>query len=620
MKKLGAWLVVGWVACVQVSVAERYSFVGHRAQGMGGANAASVNDSSAQWQNPAAFGFFNREADEVPGLQTNVVSNLVVEVEQTSVTNEVSTNVVETVMVTNEVPTEVVETGTNGVPVTNTVMEAQVAELSVTNSMMTPEVVMVPVTNQYYTYTNEVVDIMVVPDRARVDNMKLEENDWGWNILGFGVGYTMTEDMPEYVTALGEIDFDSFDGGGLDGLPSELPGQVDTLLQLSSVLYGLGSDPDNSFYVDATAGMNFRFGNFGVGVRGFAEAAGFIDYLDTQRFGVEQSLAEFNTALDDAALEDGFSSVGYTYESINPGDLSASGIGADQEAYVDYKLTQLKQDGYLSDALVDDAVEMVNLLKFGEDPDDVNSDSFENNQSTVTARGFGLLEVPFSYGHAFNDQLSIGITAKAMYGTVTGTKIRFANGDAFEDSLDNMEENTEASFNFGLDLGVLYRMKMLQFGAVAHNINAPTFDGFSDQIQLTDENGDPVGAPIDITVPDYTIDPQVTLGAAFIPSKRFMVEMSYDLLETGTLMKNYDIQRLSFGAELDVWLLALRLGAYNNLAADWQDWIATGGLGINLWAMRFDIGGAYSIGANAEYEGTEIPEEARLYAALSMEF
>ena len=206
-----------------------------------------------------------------------------------------------------------------------------------------------------------------------------------------------------------------------------------------------------------------------------------------------------------------------------------------------------------------------------------------------------------------------------MYGAVTGTKVRFADGDAFEDSMDNLEENTKASLNFGLDLGVLYRMKMLQFAAVAHNINAPKFDGFTDEIQITDGSGNPVGDPIPITVPDYTIDPQITLGAAFIPSQRFMVEASYDLLETGTLLENYNIQRVSFGAELDLWLVALRLGMYNNLAADWQDWIATAGVGLNLWAVRLDIGGAYSIGENAEYEGTEIPEEARVYAALSME-
>ena len=185
--------------------------------------------------------------------------------------------------------------------------------------------------------------------------------------------------------------------------------------------------------------------------------------------------------------------------------------------------------------------------------------------------------------------------------------------------MDNLEENTEPSFNFGLDLGVLYRVNMLQFAAVAHNINAPSFDGFDDIIEVEDDNGNVIDT-VPIHIPDYTIDPQVTLGAAFIPSKRFMIEMSYDLLETGTLMENYDIRRISFGTELDLWLLALRLGMYNNLAAEWQDWIATAGIGVNLWAVRFDVGGAYSIGANTEYEGTEIPEEARLYASISFEF
>ncbi|QBG46401.1 hypothetical protein EGM51_02945 [Verrucomicrobia bacterium S94] len=173
-------------ALVMGTVAERYSFVGHRAQGMGGANAASVNDTSAQWHNPAAFGFFNRDADEVPGLQTNVISNLVVEVEQ--------------VTVSNQVPSAASGSGTNSVTAIDTPVDY---------SLMT-----VNVTNSYYTYTNEVVEAMVVPDRARADNMELEENDWGWNMLGIGAGYTMTEDMPEYVTALAEIDFDLFDGGG----------------------------------------------------------------------------------------------------------------------------------------------------------------------------------------------------------------------------------------------------------------------------------------------------------------------------------------------------------------------------------------------------------------------
>ena len=553
---------LGIMAAQQVS-AEHYTFVGYRAQGMGGAGAATVNDSSAQWQNPAAFGFFSREPDPVQGPVTNDVADVA--------------NAVET------------PSGTNAVP-----------------SNQTPD--------SNYNITME----DVVPERARADNGNLAEQDWGWNILGVGVGYTMTEDMPEYVTQIGLIDVDSFDGDGI----ADTAAGVESMLLVGSALYGLGTNPDNAFYVDTTAGMNFRIGKVGFGIRAFGEVAGFVDYLDTDNLGVEQTENQFITAINTAAGSDsGFNPVGYTYESITPGALNISGTaqGDNAEAYIDYQYTQLKKEGVVTEQNIDDSVFMANQITYGQDPDDTNSKSIENNKSTVTARGFGMVEVPISYGYAFNDNLSIGLTAKGMYGTVTGTKVQVLSDDGFDAAVDNLEENTEASFNFGLDLAAMYRMKMLQFGVVAHNINSPKFKGFDDTIDIVNDNGNVVDT-VAISIPDYTIDPQVTLGMALIPSKRFMVEMSYDVLETGTLLENYNIQRISVGGELDLWLLALRLGAYNNLAAEWQDWIATAGVGVNLWGVRIDVGGAYSIGANAEYEGTEIPEEARLYAALSLEY
>ncbi|MDF7807371.1 conjugal transfer protein TraF [Pontiellaceae bacterium B12219] len=573
--RLGVGLF-GIMAAQQV-LAEHAAFVGHRAQGMGGAGVATVNDSSAQWQNPAAFGFFSRDPDPVQGAVTNAVTNVVAGVAAPDDTNSVAT-------------------ASDGAE-TNTVVSA-----------------LIPTTN--ITYDITMGDI--IPERARVDNAHLAENDWGWNLLGIGVGYTMTEDMPEYITQIGLIDGDSFDGEGLAGTTEG----VESMLLVGSALYGLAGNPDNAFYVDTTAGMNFRIGKIGFGIRAFGEAAGFVDYLDTANLGVEQSEAEFIAAINVAASSVGFNPGTWNFQTIsaNALNISTNGVSGQNAAkYIDYQYTQLKNEGVVTEQNIDDSVFMANQVTYNQDPDDPTSSSIENNKSTVTARGFGLVEVPISYGYAFNDNFSIGITAKGMYGTVTGTKVQVLSDDPFESAADNLEENTEASFNFGLDLGALYRMKMLQFGVVAHNINAPTFKGFNDTIEIKNDAGTVIDT-VAIDVPDYTMDPQVTLGMAFIPSKRFMLEMSYDVLETGTLLKNYNIQRLSFGGELDLWLLALRLGAYNNLAAEWQDWVATAGVGVNLWAMRLDVGGAYSIGANAEYEGTEIPEEARLYAAVSVEF
>ena len=59
---------------------------------------------------------------------------------------------------------------------------------------------------------------------------------------------------------------------------------------------------------------------------------------------------------------------------------------------------------------------------------------------------------------------------------------------------------------------------------------------------------------------------------------------------------------------------------YRNLAEDWQDWVATAGVGLDLFGFRIDVGGAYSLEGNVDYEGTEIPAEARLYASLGLDF
>jgi hypothetical protein len=575
------------------ATAEQYSFVGYRAIGMGGANASSVNNASASWHNPAAFGFFGKEfeqAKEEPAVGPVATTEAVA---ATNVVAEVATNGMAEVASAEAV-------ATNGTAEASATEDAVMAEFSAV------------------TEEQSIVDL---PQAAKVekqwgvDNGHLSTRDFELNLFDFGVGYTLTEDMPEYMTMIGNIDFDVFDSGGLLVNTEDA---VRSMLSLGSAGIGLADNPDNAFYVDANAGMSMRIGRFGIGIRTFMEGTGFVEYFDEDNLGIEQSGLEYVAAINSAAnATPGFDATGYQYQTINQGDItSISGVaGADTaEKYIDYQLTQLKSEGEgLSDQNIADSVRLLNQLTFSQNPDDPNSTSIENNTSVVAVRGFGLVEVPVSFGYAFNENLSVGITAKGMYGVVSGTKLWFFDEDATSEAMDSASDNSEATLNFGIDIGMLYRMKMLQFAVVGHNLNGPKFDGFTDTIEVN-------GRQTDITVDDYKIDPQVTIGAAFIPSPHFTLEVSYDLLETGTLLENYDIQRLSFGTEFDLWLLSLRLGAYNNLAADWMGWVGTGGLGLNLWAVRLDVGGAYSFQDTASYEGSDIPAEARLYAGLSFEF
>lgn len=59
--------IVAGVVCLVTAVssnAEEWKILGPRALGMGGAHVAVVNDSTAQYWNPAVFGFFGRQASE----------------------------------------------------------------------------------------------------------------------------------------------------------------------------------------------------------------------------------------------------------------------------------------------------------------------------------------------------------------------------------------------------------------------------------------------------------------------------------------------------------------------------------------------------------------------------
>ena len=58
---------------------------------------------------------------------------------------------------------------------------------------------------------------------------------------------------------------------------------------------------------------------------------------------------------------------------------------------------------------------------------------------------------------------------------------------------------------------------MFQFALVGHNLNRPTFDGYTDTISLN-------GNPVQVQVPEVKVDPQVTLGLAFVPSRRLTLE------------------------------------------------------------------------------------------------
>ena len=509
-------MVVLGIALFQVDAdAEEFNFVGARANGMGGANAVSTHDASAQYHNPAAFGFMSRETET-----------------------------------------------------------------------------------------------------EDIENTGLGRRKWGWSLLNGGIGAEIGGELGRYLGNLADINLDLLEDNDLND-----PQNVRSLVELAGSINGL-DDPGNDIRVTTNAGSSIRIGRFAIGVRGFGEFVGNVEQLDTTNLGLDHAnIADLVGEIDDAITAANFDANGYQFQFLNNDQQMrlTNALGANSGNAVKFI------DKNLSDLLADDSLEAIDIESTVSILEDIADDignptsNIDNNLTTVIGRGFSLAEIPISYGHAINDNLSLGITGKLMHGSVIGTRISVFDDDN-EDFLEDIDDQTEETLTFGIDVGVLYRIPNFQFAVVGHNLNKPSFDGFTQNVTFTTQGGQTQTSLL--VVKDVDIDPQITLGAAFVPSERFTLEINYDALETGTLAPNRDIQNLSAGVELDLKLLALRAGVYKNLAANdgLDDPVVTAGIGFNAWLLRIDAGGAASIGDTVEYDGTDYPQVARAYVGISMDF
>lgn len=490
------------VLCAAPAAALDTFFAGPRAMGMGGANIASVSDTSAQYYNPAAFGFFGRKNAD--------------------------------------------------------------------------------------------------GSSSASDNNDAGRKDWGVDV-GAGAGYRLHGEFGSYLDTLADIDPDQLSLGIND--ESDLA----DLINLVSSVEGI-ADAGNAVTTDFTAGLGIRAGNFAIGIRSFMQANGSVDELDRDNLGFDIPAAQLQSEINGVNL-DGFNNTGYQIQvfTLEQRDSLAAALGSLEAANrLDFVAAQ---EGIAAEDVAG-AVDLLETAILTSGTTDM-----DNNTTSVLLRGFGVAEVPISYGYAINDHFSIGANLKVMQGRVYGNKILVFDEDA-DDILGQTSENYEDTINVGVDVGVMARFPMINLGIVGRNLNSPKFNGM-EETEITLSNGNTVILP---EVDDVTIKPQVAAGVAFIPFKTLTLEVDYDLTKNETAFDNYETQNLGFGLEWDAFrFLALRAGTYKNLAEDDIDWVYTAGLGLNLWAIRLDVAGAFAE-KEIEFDGDEIPQETRVTAQLSVDF
>ncbi len=199
--------------------------------------------------------------------------------------------------------------------------------------------------------------------------------------------------------------------------------------------------------------------------------------------------------------------------------------------------------------------------------------------TTITgAMAIRLLEArqaAFSYAYAFSDKtFSIGVTGKIIQGASYNGSTALTGGSDVS-IRDNFGKST-LSTAFGIDVGAIYRpSSWLRFGAVAKDINQPTFNAAGGG--------------------ELKLGPQIRGGMAINPYSSLTLTADVDATANKTFVPGVKSQVLSLGAEQTILseFLSFRVGGFKNMKDASTHFTPTAGLGLRVYALRVDVGGGY---------------------------
>ncbi|MCP4648501.1 MAG: conjugal transfer protein TraF [PVC group bacterium] len=419
-----------------------------------------------------------------------------------------------------------------------------------------------------------------------------DPGNFAWD-TNMGLGYRVHENLGKLLDDLSKIDITEL---GANDIQNET--DLQNLTKAAEFISRL-DDKGNAISVDGNAGTGVRINNFAIGVRAMYQASARVATVDIANLGIGVNIAGLNTDINAVTLtgDDGLTSL-FTGAQVT--QLTTAGLNAASIQQLDFAA---RQAGVSSGSTeLQQAVDMLGSVATA--TASATGGEIENNTTSAVLEGFGVYEIPISYGRALNEHVSIGGNLKIMKGKVYGTEMIVFKNDS-GDIMKEADENYKETTTFGLDLGVMAKYGKFSYGLVGRNLNSPKFDGPTVNARVFN---------------DVTIDPQVTAGVAYLPWNGLVLECDYDLTKSETGLPGYDTKNLSLGVEwMLMRILSLRGGMYDNMEESDIGWVYTAGVGINLPWVSLEVAGAMS-SDKSDYDGDSIPEESRVTAQLSIGF
>lgn len=478
------------------------------------------------------------------------------------------------------------------------------------------------------------------PDGGRLaaDPSFVGRKDWGVGLFDAGLRVELRGRMADYVERVAGTDLGKLSNLGSS---SASPDDLKVALTTADLLRRFAPATDNALVQIDAGVLSTRVLHVGLGLRQFAEAMVSVADLDRSNLGFGTASPGTNIVqeLNAAGLTPSGWTSGHAPTLIAPGsqadtDLratlaAASGLpGTDPSidsaiSRLDYAAGQAGL-GASEVAALAASGGLLNLALAG-------TGDISSNQTAIFTAGFAVAELPLTIGWAINDHIAFGANLKLMIGQVAAAKMRLAaeGSDGLGELLSDAFDGAERSVTGGIDVGVAVRDGWWQAGLMLRNLNRPEIAGAT----FADAEGQP------FTVEDIPLDPQAALGVAVYPTTSLCLTADLDLTRNRTVIRTvsgrtgaamggvdrrlevaYESQRLGGGIEWrGLAFLELRLGASHDLAEDVAATMLHGGVGLNLWLLRCDLGGAVAT-EEATVDGQSYPRAAALGASLAIDF